>query len=91
MIIDGDAHACGVYASVQGIEKYLIEHNIDMVVLIGGEPDSVKNYDYPMLSNLFKSEKLGYFFNKIICKVTKLKKVQPRHVKVARRLLHATP
>lgn len=75
MIIDGHAHACGVYSSIQNIEQYLSKHHIDMVVLTGGEPDSNKNYSYPMLSNLFKSEKLGYFFNKIIYNMVKLRKV----------------
>ncbi len=75
MIIDGHAHACGVFASVQSIEKYLAAHNIELVVLTGGEPNSVKNYSYPMLSNLITSEKLGYGFNKIIRKVTKIKKM----------------
>lgn len=75
MIIDGHAHACGAYGSIQSIKQYLYEHNIDMVVLTGGEPDSDKNFDYPMLSNLFKGEQLGYFFNNIIRNVTKLKKM----------------
>lgn len=46
-----------------------------MLVLTGGEPDSTINDSYPMISNLITGEKLGYFFNKIICIVTKLKKV----------------
>lgn len=75
MIIDGHAHACGIFTSTQSIKKYLAAHNIDMVVLTGGEPYSDKNYSYPMLSNLITSDKLGYLFNKIICKITKLKKM----------------
>ena len=72
MIIDGHAHACGVYLTESSIKQYLSENGIDMVVLSGGEPKSSKNYAYPMLSNIFKGEKLSYFFNKIICKVTRL-------------------
>lgn len=72
MIIDGHAHACGTYYSGESIIKYLDLHGIDMVVLCAGEPESNKNYSYPMLSDTFKSEKLGYFFNKIISVVTKI-------------------
>lgn len=72
MVIDGHAHACGKYLNVESIEKYLFEHRIDRVVLCGGEPNSCKDYSYPMLSAIFKGENLGYFFNKIICKVTKI-------------------
>lgn len=75
MIIDGHAHACGVYLTEDSIKKYLSANRIDMVVLSGGEPNSNKNYAYPMLSNIFRGEKLGYFFNKIICKVTRLNNV----------------
>lgn len=72
MIIDGHAHACGSYNGVESIEKYLIQHKIDKVVLCGGEPNSKKDYSYPMMSNLFTGEKLGYIFNRIIRKVTAL-------------------
>lgn len=75
MIIDGHAHACGVYLTEESIKKYLCSNGIDMVVLSGGEPNSNKNYVYPMLSNIVRGEQLGYFFNKIICKVTRLNKV----------------
>ena len=53
----------------------MIEHNIDKIVLCGGEPGSNKNYGYPMLSNLFRGSSLGYFFNKIICNIIKMSKV----------------
>lgn len=75
MVIDGHAHACGHYLTPQSIEQYLISHKIDIVVLSGGEPNSTKNYPYPMLSNLFKGDKLCYFFNKIICNITRLNQV----------------
>ncbi|WP_373898784.1 amidohydrolase family protein [Haloimpatiens sp. FM7315] len=75
MIIDGHAHACGTYLKGESIIKYLDSHGIDKVVLCGGEPGSNKNYAYPMLGDVFKSTNLGYFFNKIICFVTKISKV----------------
>lgn len=72
MIIDGHSHACGTYYNGDSIIKYLDLHGIDMVVLCAGEPKSKKNYAYPMLSNIFKSANLGYFFNKIICFITRI-------------------
>lgn len=75
MIIDGHAHACGVYLTESSIKQHLSKNGIDMVVLSGGEPGSNKNYAYPMFSNIFKSEKLIYFFNKIICTVTRFNNI----------------
>lgn len=79
MIIDGHAHACGIYFNGDNIIKYLDLHGIDMAVLCAGEPESNKSYDYPMLSDIFKSANLGYFFNKIICVVTKISGL-PNHI-----------
>jgi hypothetical protein len=73
MIVDGHAHACGVYANSNSIKKHLEMKHIDMVVLCGGEPNSDKNYTYPMLSKLFKGENLSYVFNKIIKNIVKIK------------------
>lgn len=72
MIIDGHAHACGVYSDLEKTIKYLDDNNIDKVILSAGEPSSTKNYGYPMMSNLFKGSGLVYGFNKIIGFVTKL-------------------
>ncbi|GAA0741214.1 amidohydrolase family protein [Clostridium oceanicum] len=72
MIIDGHAHACGTYLNGKSIIGYLDSHGIDKVLLCAGEPESDKNYSYPMLSDTFKSTNLGYFFNKIICFATKM-------------------
>lgn len=73
MIIDGHAHACGVYFNTDSIKRYLEIKGIDMVVLCAGEPDSDKNYSYPMLSKIFKGQKLAYVFNKIIRTIVKIK------------------
>lgn len=75
MKIDGHAHACGVYANDNSIQTYLSEHHIDKVILSAGEPNQDKNYSYPMFSSVFKGEGLGYFFNKIICKVVQINQV----------------
>ncbi|MGL5616724.1 MAG: hypothetical protein ACRDD2_10935 [Sarcina sp.] len=73
MIIDGHACACGVYANSNSIKKHLQMKGIDMVVLCGGEPNSKKNYTYPMLSKIFKGQNLAYVFNKIIKYIVKIK------------------
>lgn len=73
MIIDGHAHACGIYSTTAALGKYLNKHNIDKVILCPGEIHSTKDYAYPMLSKIFKDDNLGYFFNKIISKIAKIK------------------
>lgn len=72
MIIDGHAHACGSYQNIKSIEQNLSKQKIDYIILCGGEPNSKKDYYYPMLSKVFRGEKLGYFFNKIICKIVQI-------------------
>lgn len=73
MVIDGHAHACGVYSDVNSIERYLEAKGVDMVVLCAGEPNSDKNYTYPMFSKIFKGEKFAYVFNRIIRTIVKIK------------------
>lgn len=75
MIIDGHAHACGIYLSQNSIIDYLNFHNIDRVILCGGEQDSKRNYFYPLMSNLLRKETLSYNYNKLICKMVKLCKL----------------
>ncbi|MEM1485983.1 amidohydrolase family protein [Oscillospiraceae bacterium PP1C4] len=72
MIIDGHAHACGVYSNAYNIKWYLEKKGIDMVVLCAGEPNSGKNYTYPMLSKIFKGQRLAFVFNKIIRTIVKI-------------------
>lgn len=66
MIIDGHAHACGIYMDKQLILENLNKQGIDKVILSAGEPGSSKNYSFPNFGKLFKSSSLIYFFNKII-------------------------
>lgn len=47
MIIDGHAHACGDYLSVDRITKTLSKSGADKVVLVPGELDSDKTYPFP--------------------------------------------
>ena len=66
MIIDGHAHGCGVYGTEENILNYPEIYKIDKVVLCAGEPNSSRNYKYPMISNIYKGYKTGYVFNNII-------------------------
>ena len=75
MIIDGHAHSCGIYNNLESIIGYLDKNNIDKVILSAGEANSKKDYSYPLMSNVFKSDKLVYSFNKIISFVTKVNKL----------------
>lgn len=72
MIIDGHAHSCGSYKSVRSIKKHLNKYEIDKVVLCGGEPDSNKDYNYPVFSNFFKGDKLAFVFNKLLKRIVKI-------------------
>lgn len=74
-IIDGHAHACGSYYDASAIKAYMEQHHFDKVVLCCGEPGSQKNYGYPMISSVIKDNKLGFWFNKLICKVASLHKL----------------
>lgn len=71
MVIDGHVHACGSCLTVEKIKEYMICHQIDAVVICGGESNSQTDYIYPMMCKIFRKDSLGYFFNKIICKVIK--------------------
>lgn len=56
MIIDGHAHACGEYLTLEKIEKKLAKANVDMVLLTPGQYGS--RITYP-LKNLAKKNPLG--------------------------------
>lgn len=66
MIIDGHAHACGCYNNTKSTIEYLKNNKIDKVILCPGEPNSLKNYSFPMFSNIIHSSNMGYYFNKLI-------------------------
>lgn len=66
MVIDGHAHACGIYMDEQSIIENLNNQGVDKVILSAGEPGSSKNYSFPNFARVFKSSKLIYFSNKII-------------------------
>lgn len=88
MIIDGHAHACGQFLTCEGLERYLMEHKIDRVVLCGGEAESTKNYHYPMLSNVFWGQGLAYAMNRVIQRMSK-KSDMVSHMKEENMMVYA--
>lgn len=85
-MIDGHAHACGCYHNAESTISYLNAHQIDKVILCPGEPNSMKNYNLPMLSKLFHSYRLGYVINKIICFIISIKGVA-KHIDEQNRIV----
>jgi predicted TIM-barrel fold metal-dependent hydrolase len=53
MIIDGHAHACGEFLTVQNIIKILDANQVDKIVLVPGEKGSDKSYGLPDLASAF--------------------------------------
>jgi len=45
MRIDGHAHGCGEYLTIEGIKETLGRNKVDVVVLVPGELDSTKTYN----------------------------------------------
>lgn len=56
MIIDGHAHASGVFLRPESIIDNLDKFGIDKVILVPGELESTKNYYLPNLAGLFPSK-----------------------------------
>lgn len=71
MIIDGHAHACGIYQTEECILENLQRQGIDKVILSAGEYESSTNYGIPHLEKFFKTSKLMYASNKLIYFMTK--------------------
>lgn len=69
MIIDGHAHSCGNFFTVQGIVDTLDKLSVDKVVLCPGLINDEKNHYVPNLATFFKNTDIMNFANKIICKV----------------------
>ena len=53
MIIDGHAHAAGVYIKPESIIENLDKFGVDKVILVPGELESTKNYSLLNLAKLF--------------------------------------
>ncbi len=65
MIIDGHAHACGVFLTTEKIVKLLDQSNVDKVVLVPGELDSNKTYPFPNIAKLLPRQNVTKFFNQL--------------------------
>ena len=73
MIIDGHAHACGVFLTPESIIKELDNSGVDKVVLVPGELESSKNYSLPNIAKLFPSNnvvKITNYLTKLVMKIT---------------------
>lgn len=72
-MIDAHAHACGGYLDCESIPKQLEKIKAEAVVLCGGEPQSRICYPHPLLSAVWKNEKLAFGFNRFIARMVKRK------------------
>ena len=73
MIIDGHAHACGVFLTPENIIKELDKAGVDKVILVPGELGSSKNYSMPNIAKLFPSKnvvKLTNSLTKFVMNIT---------------------
>lgn len=62
-MIDGHAHACGMYLEAEKIVKVLDEVGLSHVILVPGEPESTKEYKLPNFSKMFPSKNVVKFTN----------------------------
>lgn len=74
-MIDAHAHACGSYLDCESIANRLEKFHADAVVLCGGEPQSRICYPHPLLSAVWKNEKLAFGFNRFIERAVKKKRL----------------
>ena len=87
MIIDGHAHACGIYLEAESILENLKKEGIDKVILSAGEHGSKTTYSLPALGRVFKTSKLIYINNQltnyIIKKSNVLEYLQEENIRLA--------
>lgn len=69
MMIDAHAHACGELLTWEGVARYLERNRIDQIILCGGEPESRRNYPYPLLSDLVGEARTVGLINGMIKRV----------------------
>ncbi|ADL05246.1 amidohydrolase family protein [Lacrimispora saccharolytica] len=76
-IIDGHAHACGMFLHTNEVLSYMKENHIYKIILTAGEPNSKKIYKLPYLAKVFHDSKLIYITNiltAILIRFSKLNK-----------------
>lgn len=74
-IIDGHAHACGMFLNPSDTVRYMKVNNIYKMVLTAGEPDSDKIYRLPYMARWFRSSRLIYMNNALTSMIIKLSKM----------------
>ncbi len=76
MIIDGHAHASGNYLTPKNIVQYLVQSNVNKVVLVPGELNSNKTYHFPDIAKLLPNFNITKFFNHLTKTVISLTNAQ---------------
>lgn len=74
-IIDGHAHACGMFLNASNAVQYMKTNNIYRMVLTAGEPDSKKVYTLPYMAKWFRSSRLIYMNNALTSMIIGLSKM----------------
>ncbi|MCG8411073.1 MAG: amidohydrolase family protein [Bacteroidales bacterium] len=65
MIIDGHAHACGIFLKADTIISKLNQNGVDKVIIVPGEHESNKNYYLPNLTRILPRKNLLKITNKL--------------------------
>lgn len=74
-IIDGHAHACGMFLNADDTVRYMKLNNVYKMVLTAGEPDSSKVYKLPYLARIFSGSGLIYMNNALTAKIIGISKM----------------
>ncbi|HMB22905.1 MAG: amidohydrolase family protein [Chloroflexota bacterium] len=72
LLIDGHAHACGMYLTSESLTRYLDQYGVYSVVLVPGELNSAKTYDMPDVTSRFPDVNLVKVANLLAGTVTRL-------------------
>lgn len=78
-IIDGHAHACGMFLNTNEVLSYMKDNNIYKIVLTAGEPNSKKIYKLPYLAKVFNNSMLIYINNVLTAMMIGISKMN-RHI-----------
>ncbi len=78
-IIDGHAHACGMFLNAADTVSYMKLNNIYKIILTAGEPDSRKVYKLPYLAKMFPGSRLIYMNNALTAMIIGISRMN-RHI-----------
>ncbi|MEN8137997.1 MAG: TatD family hydrolase [Bacteroidota bacterium] len=65
MIIDGHAHASGIFLKPESIINNLDKYGVDKVILVPGELESTKSYSLPNLAKMFPANNVVKVTNRL--------------------------